>query len=210
MEIIYHLEPRDVVAFQRYAYRTSPATRKMRLYLYIFFAAIAAYNFLTSSAYSLATRIVSLFVDLAIFYLIFLFWTVVVGEYLFRRSVPQGQNNGVTGWHKLTLGEREIVEQTNVNEGHHLWEGVDRVEQDASYIYLFITNNQAHIIPKRAFENERHAEDFYARASALKARAGGVIPQPVPTETPQLAHAAPVSYLDEQNMTPIERVFRRD
>jgi hypothetical protein len=210
MEITYHIEPKDVVAFQRYAYRTSPATKRMRLFVYLFFAIIIAYNFVTTSSYPLGARIASVFIEIVLFYLIFLFWTVVVGEYMFRRSVPQGANNGVLGWHQLTLGEREIVERTNVNEGRHMWEGIDRIEQDASYIYLFITNNQAHIIPKHSFENKFHAEDFYARATALKARAGGLIPQPTPTDTPQPAHAAPVSYLDEQNLTPVERVLMRD
>ena len=82
-------------------------------------------------------------------------------------------DRGQLGYHKVILNEAGLVETTAVNDSRHSWAGVDRVEHDQQYIYIYTAPHAAHIIPKRAFSNLQEAESFYqlARVSKLSATA---------------------------------------
>jgi len=66
------------------------------------------------------------------------------------------------------LNEAGLVERTVVNESRHSWTGVDRVEHDQKYIYVYTAPHAALIIPKRAFNNLQEAESFYQLAKISK------------------------------------------
>jgi hypothetical protein len=66
------------------------------------------------------------------------------------------------------LNEAGLVESTAVGESRCSWAGVDRVEHDQQYIYIYTAPHAAHIIPKRAFNNLHEAESFYQLAKVSK------------------------------------------
>ena len=77
-------------------------------------------------------------------------------------------NKGQLGRHKVVLNEGELIESTAVGESRILWAGVDRVEQNQEYIFIYTQPHAAHIIPKRAFNNAQAAESFYQLARISK------------------------------------------
>ena len=85
-------------------------------------------------------------------------------EFLKEEKPGRGQ----LGAHKISLNEEGLVESTAVNESRTSWVGVDRVEHDEKYIYIYTAPHAAHIIPKRAFNNSQEAEAFYQLARVNK------------------------------------------
>jgi hypothetical protein len=41
------------------------------------------------------------------------------------------------------------------------WAGVDRIEQNPEYIFIYTSPAAAHVIPKRAFRDMQEADRFY-------------------------------------------------
>lgn len=217
MQLTYELEKADLLAFQRYFFKTSPALKKMRRVLFWFLLAFV--SFLSYDPESLFVSAAFFVFNLAVGMCIVWVSTWASNEYLFRRGVPQGQDNGLTGRHQLIIDEHKVVEITSVNEAHHQWKGMDRVEEDEQYVYIFITPQAAHVIPKRAFADEQQAAQFFATARELLARAKNgeaattrFDRQPITKATSAAvagvdADKMPVAYFDERARSPIERVF---
>src|SRR6185437_1409892 len=92
--------------------------------------------------------------------LVFVGTTAVLLSWMTRRSArralrrlvdderPEG---GSLGAHRVTLTEKECIEVTAVGESRTSWAGVDRVEQDEQYIYIYTGPHAALVVPRRAF-----------------------------------------------------------
>jgi YcxB-like protein len=197
MEINYELEPRDIIAFQKHAYKTSATNRNIRWHMYILFGAIAAYFTLFDSFYSLITRLIWFLMSIGLYLLCFWFWNSVINAYAFKKSIPEGTDNGVLGHHKIVLSENGLLETTNVNETSHSWKGVDRIEQIRDYIFIFVTPQVAHVIPKRAFTDWQSAAQFYDTAWRYKATAQGA----------SMA-AMPGPWVADGELSPVEKVIQ--
>jgi hypothetical protein len=74
---------------------------------------------------------------------------------------------GLLGEHIIEINASGVLEKTVVNEGLNTWKGVHRITQNESYIFVFIDDIAAHIIPKRAFASEQESNAFYSNAVAL-------------------------------------------
>jgi hypothetical protein len=61
----------------------------------------------------------------------------------------------------LSLSDDGFSESTVVGEQRTSWAGVDRVEQNADYIFIYTSPVAAHIVPRRAFASAEDAERFY-------------------------------------------------
>src|SRR6476661_5085284 len=68
---------------------------------------------------------------------------------------------GQLGRHRIILSENGLTESTAVGESRTSWAGVDRVEQNPDYVFIYTAPAAAHLIPKRAFRNLQEAEAFY-------------------------------------------------
>jgi hypothetical protein len=95
---------------------------------------------------------------------------------LMRRAIrrmleEERPGRGQVGKHRLALSEDGIVESTAVSESRTSWAGVDRVEQNSDYIFIYTSAAAAHMIPKRAFRDLQEAEAFYQLARARKTAA---------------------------------------
>jgi len=71
---------------------------------------------------------------------------------------------GLLGEHTIILSDEGIIESTSVNKGVNSWEGIRGVEQNEGYIFIFLNQMMAHIIPKRAFVNPEIADHFFEEA----------------------------------------------
>ena len=139
MEVEYELTPDDLYAFQwRAAFDSSLGRRTARK---VYLGWFLAQHFL--------------------------------GRWLMRRAIlhllrKEKPGRGQLGRHKVVLAEGDVVETTAVGESRTAWAGVDRVEQNPQYIFIYTSPAAAHLIPKRAFRDIQEAEDFYQLSQTRK------------------------------------------
>ena len=181
MEVEYELTPDDIYHYQWRASFRSRSTKRTKLkyffYLFLIFTAFTLLPAFGSDDFEISDVNVWWFAPFPIF--VVSAW--IVERWVTRRAILQelkkeklGQ--GQLGAHKISLNEAGLVERTAVNESHHSWSGVDRVEHDQKYIYIYTGPRAAHIIPKRAFNNLQEAESFYQLARLSKQSASMVAP----------------------------------
>jgi hypothetical protein len=162
MEVEYELTPDDLYAFQ---WRAAFRRRGRRVYLYwllvlLLFSALPAIGpdgFVISRANFTFLLIAFPVVALAQWYL---------ERRLMRRAILQllkeeKPGKGQVGRHRVVLNEGGVVESTAVGESRTSWAGVDRIEQNPEYIFIYTSPVAAHVIPKRAFRDKQEAEAFY-------------------------------------------------
>lgn len=173
MEVEYELTADDLYHFQWRASFHSPSAkrtkRKFYLYLLLTFMALTLLPAIGSDGFEISD--VSLWWLLPLPVLFATGWIVV--RWQTRRAIlellkEEKPGRGQLGTHKVKLNEAGLVESTAVGESRCLWAGVDRVEHDQQYIYIYTAPHAAHIIPKRAFNNLHEAESFYQLASVSK------------------------------------------
>jgi YcxB-like protein len=165
VEIEYQLTPEDLFAFQWRAAYMSPKSRRLRrrpyLYLFLAFLLIALLPAIGSSGFVIAR--VNLVLLVVIFPLVSgLYW--VLQRQMLRRAIhglvgEEKADKGQLGTHTIALSEQGLVERTAVGESRTSWAGVDRVEQNDDYIFIYTSPIAAHLIPKRAFAGSQ-AQEF--------------------------------------------------
>ena len=171
VEAEYEITRDDLFAFQWRAAFTSPSARRRRwkvyatwflaLLLFAIVPAIGADGFAPS-------RINFIFLLTGFPLVAFLQW--LLERRLMRGAIlglvgqerPEG---GQLGRHRVELSDGGLLERTAVGESRISWAGVDRVEEDPHYIYIYTSVAAAHVVPKRAFAAPSGAEAFllYAR-----------------------------------------------
>jgi len=90
-----------------------------------------------------------------------------------------------------SLGERltEIslewfFEKTVVSETKRAWSAFDSLDEDANYLYFFISKTHAYVIPKRAFSSLAAAQAFLDKARHYRdaALSGQTLPDEAPAD----------------------------
>ena len=173
MQVEYELTHDDLYHFQWRASFSSPSAKrtllKYLLYTFLIFAALTILPAFGSEGFEISD--VSLWWFLPFPVLVVIGWNMA--RWQIRRAIlellkEEKPGRGQLGTHKVVLNEVGLVESTAVGESRCLWAGVDRVEQDQQYIYIYTAPHAAHIIPKRAFNNLHEAESFYQLARVSK------------------------------------------
>lgn len=76
-------------------------------------------------------------------------------------SLVEG-SEGLVGEHIFEINESGLTESTSVNQSQYSWDGVTKVTRDKHNMYIFISQMQAHIIPRKSFSSSAAEEEFYA------------------------------------------------
>jgi hypothetical protein len=174
MEVEYELTLDDLYAFQWRAAFTSPRGRRARRRVYLLWLlalvlfsivpAIGPGGFVISRANFTFLVVALPTVFLAQWYLeTRLMRRAILG--LLREEKP---GRGLLGKHRLVVSESGLIESTAVGESRTSWAGVDRIEQNPEYFFIYASAAAAHIIPKRAFRDMQEAEGFYQLTRASK------------------------------------------
>ena len=178
MEVDYEITRDDLFAFQWRAVFTSPKAVRRTRWTYAFwlvpivlFAAVPAIG---PDGFVLS-RISLTFIAIA--FAICVLSQRILERWLMRRVIrrqvaDERPQRGQLGRHTLSLSEDGLIERTAVGESRTAWTGVDRVEQDRAYIFIYTSAAAAHVIPKRAFRSAEEAERFYQLSRASKEAAG--------------------------------------
>ena len=178
MEVEYELTPDDLYAFQWHGAFVSSSGRRARRTAYLLWVlavllfaivpAIGADGF-TISRVSFTFILVAIAIG-------FLFqW--LMERWLMRRAIRQlvkdeKPGKGLLGRHRIVVSRDGLIESTAVGESRTSWAGVDRIEQDPHYIFIYTSLVAAHVIPKRAFRDPQEADAFYRFSQAGKVAAG--------------------------------------
>ena len=67
---------------------------------------------------------------------------------------------GFLGDHELEIREDGLVERTDVNESVHRWAGFHKIATTGRYLYIYVTDNNVHIVPRRYFASEQELRAF--------------------------------------------------
>jgi hypothetical protein len=52
------------------------------------------------------------------------------------------------------------MERTDVNESLHRWAGFHKIVSTGKYLYIYVTDNNAHVVPRRYFGSEQEERLF--------------------------------------------------
>jgi hypothetical protein len=67
---------------------------------------------------------------------------------------------GVLGEHELEVRADGLVERTDVNESLHRWAGFHKIVSTGRYLYIYVTDVNVHIVPRRCFGSEQEEHGF--------------------------------------------------
>ncbi len=179
MQITYELKENDIKAFFDYSLKTNSVVKKLNVFNYLFIFAISYWQLLYAvlfadflSFFNWTHFLVYLFTGTVTFgFVLALSKTIayVTNRYVGTASAKKHTHgDGVLGEHLIKLKENYLVEVTDVNETQNSWKGVDRIEENDDYIFIYISPMNAHIIPKRCFSNQSDASMFYDEAKRLR------------------------------------------
>lgn len=178
LEIEYEITLDDLYAFQWRANSRSPivkrASRKTYIYLFLTFLIFALLPSITSDGFVISR---ANFWWIVIVFPLTAFMTWYLTRRQTRRAIlellkKEKPGKGQLGSHKISLNDQGLVESTAVGESRTSWAGVDRIEQNQEYIFIYTAPGAAHVIPKRAFNSLQEAECFYEIARASKSVTG--------------------------------------
>jgi hypothetical protein len=178
VEVEYELTRDDLYAFQWRGVFESPRGRRARRTAYLgWLIAVVLFAIVPAiGADGFAISRVSFGFIAITLPVVFLFqWCLE--RWLVRRAIRQlleeeRPDRGQLGRHRLVLDEAGLSESTAVGASRTAWAGVDRVEQNRDYIFIYTAPVAAHVIPKRAFLDPQQAEEFYQLSRTRKAAAG--------------------------------------
>jgi len=80
-------------------------------------------------------------------------------------SIPS-DNGDTLGEHYLSIAVEGVVDRTKSSDRLTRWSGILNIVANKHYIFLFSDTDQAHIVPKRAFQRKEDAQEFLDAALA--------------------------------------------
>lgn len=154
MSIRYNLTLDDYVAFTDHHYQQAPSQRTQRSRMKWGCFTTAFMLMLLTLAVDMSRGVISLWPVILL--------CIAVSALLFtnryfqnairrqaRRLYADGSGRGTLGDHELEIHADGIVDRTHYSEIKAYWRGIDRVEENPDYVFVYIGSMQAIIIPRR-------------------------------------------------------------
>ena len=79
---------------------------------------------------------------------------------------------GLLGQHELEIRDDGLVERTDVNESLHRWTGFHKVVTTRRFLYIYVTDSNFHIVPKKSFASKPDALLFQSEIEKRMKDAG--------------------------------------
>ncbi len=158
MTVEYELNNDDLLAFNLFVCKTSPSFMRRNIYLPQVFLPfpIAVFLLILWSRNNLKSILIGLISSLIWFFIV-----PKVEWWYTKKSILKLLNEGDnTGSVSLTLSPDQVRIKTDSGEAVYKWSKINKIVETEDYIYLFITNIFAIIIPKRSFSDESSLSTF--------------------------------------------------
>lgn len=168
MHIEYQLGLEDIVAFGLYHHRTSRLSkRRLRITqasgVLSTFVLVMIWPRWSSLERVLFLSGFSLFWVWA--YPFYYQWAIKRNH---RKIYLDSENKGGIGNHFIAIGPEGVRERSPVGESTTAWMGIERIEENEHYLFLYTGPLQAHVIPKRAFASGQEADAFFQLAQTYR------------------------------------------
>ena len=151
----------DVVAFHKHYVKTSPPyQRNFRIGVFSGAISIAVLTFVFSN-FSLTAMLWFALPTIAIFIPLMYHSHNSAINKIGKQMREAGKNKGLFCRHIITISPEGVIEKTSVNESASAWQGIEKVDEMESHIFIYTNSNSAHIIAKRYFPNGEDAMEFY-------------------------------------------------
>lgn len=166
MKADFELTPDDLIAFITYHNMQSPTVRRQRIGCgVVFFLAMSIlplFVLVNTNEPLLETAIAIWPLLLGPLLLPFIF--IPLYKWSLRRAAARMVNErGIAGYFGpccLSIGPEGIVETKATGQTIRKWEYVNRLRLTPKYIFVYTSWIEAFILPKRAFEDDRHNRGF--------------------------------------------------
>src|SRR5262245_43297082 len=76
-------------------------------------------------------------------------------------SMVSRKNKTLFAEHTITLGEDSFTEETPYKKTEQKWAIVQKLARTKSYIFIYVAQHEAHIVPRRAFRDDAEWDAFY-------------------------------------------------
>jgi len=67
---------------------------------------------------------------------------------------------GFLGEHELEIRPDGLAERTDINESVHRWAGFHKLITTGGYLYIYVTDNNVHIVPRHFFASPQAEKQF--------------------------------------------------
>jgi hypothetical protein len=179
MELEYEFTLDDQLASLKYQAQRSRAGRRTPTAVFIVWATLAALAFPvyhatkgpgTPGSATLREFLTCTAVVLGVLLLQALVLAVIRSRHI-RQTLTDGENKALYCTHALAIRPDCLTDETSLRKYRWAWEAIEAIEEDENHVFIYITAVSALPIPKRAFQNQRHAQLFLDEARRFKAQA---------------------------------------
>src|ERR1043165_2690233 len=155
MTIRYRNTFRDVMAFCLYHYPRAPVT--IGSYGILF----AVLSFIIFQALPKEGNVVTkILVFSAMEIIAFLALAVVLALSVVLSMVSRRNRTFLTE-HTIVLGEEIFTEETVYNKTEQKWTSVQKLARTKHYLFIYLAQHMAHVVPRRAFRDDAEWDAFY-------------------------------------------------
>lgn len=165
MQIEYTLTEQDFIAFNLHdAKHSKMVKRSLFLQCYIIaiiFFAVPLSSFLLGPSGQVYTELP------VIFLLAGIIWIVFYPAYFYKhiernikKMLWEGSYKNLFGKHKVQIADEGIIEINNGGETKRNWKGIEKIEENEAYIFIYVSSMSANIVPKHAFVHENSRSEF--------------------------------------------------
>ncbi|WP_255288064.1 YcxB family protein [Bacillus pseudomycoides] len=108
-----------------------------------------------------------------IFLLSGVIWILLYPAYFYKhierninKMLKEGSYSNLLGTHNVQIIDEGIIETNNGGETKLNWKGIEKVEENEAYIFIYVSSMSANIVPKHAFAHENSKSEFMRRLRA--------------------------------------------
>ncbi|MEM1504576.1 YcxB family protein [Domibacillus sp. 8LH] len=163
MELKYDLTKEDYLAFQIHVAKQSE-TVKHALIMQRLMGPVLFLLFTLVVSWVTEEWLPGLFITFAAASVL---WVTLYPKYFYEhikrnvnKMLNESRNDNMFGLHTFVMDKKGFTEKNRAGEKKTNWSGIERVDEDEAYFFLFTSIVEAYIIPKRSFKNEERQEEF--------------------------------------------------
>jgi len=162
MVVEYENSLDDVLALNLYQHEQSPSARRTRRLLQFGPPAVPLLVFAAQVLFSGAS------LTSALPWLMFAAVWVIIVPFMLRRAMKkrvvqlfvEGEKQGIVGKHTLSLTSGGLTDKASHGRTKTGWRDVRKVVTTNQYVFIYLSDTVAHIVPRRAFPDERGFHEF--------------------------------------------------
>ena len=165
MRLEYTLTEQDFIAFNlHYAKHSKTVKRSLFFQHYIvaiIFFAVPLSVFLIGPPGQVYTEVPFIFLLAGIIWIVFYpkyFYNHI--ERNIKKMLREGSYSKLLGKHHLQITDEGIIETNSGGETKRNWNGIEKIEENEAYIFIYVSSMSANIVPKTAFSRENSKSEF--------------------------------------------------